>query len=179
MTRGLVRMLENEVMPKVLVLFDSADQRAAGFADLAAEGAKSVKFTEVDIRVVGDDASDGSNRRRLESADVSHYDGVVVAGSDRDISASIEAVLTKAGHSHGEFVDRVFAAVGEGTTIGRRLAELGGIVVGVRAGPADADQSARKTGERVAKVVEWVRHSLSHEHGHGTAHHAHGHHHSH
>ena len=165
-------------MPKVLVLFDSADLHAARLADLAAEGAKRVKFTEVDVRVVGGQTSDGSNRRRLESGDVGQYDGVVIAGSDRDISDSIEAVLSKAGHSHGEFVDRVFAAVGEGTTIGKRLTELGGIVVGARAGSADAEQSARKTGERVAKVVEWVRHSLSHEHGHGNREHS-GHHHSH
>lgn len=167
-------------MPKVLVLFDSADQRAARFADLAAEGAKSVRFTEVDIRVVGDGTPAGSNRRRLDSAEVAdEYDGVVVASSDRDISASIEAALQKAGHSHGEFVDRVFAAVGDGTSAAQHLTDLGGIFVSVRRGANDADRAAKSTGERVAKVVEWVRHSLSHEHGHGKHEHSHGHHHTH
>ena len=154
-------------MPKVLVLFDSSDERAGRLADLAAEGAKSVRFTEVDIRAVGHEASAGTDRKRLESSEVAdQYDGVVIAGSDRDIPAAIEEVLRKAGHSHGHFVDRVFASVGGGSAITKRVSELGGIAVGVRAGSADADQSATKTGERVAKVVEWVRHSLSHEHRH-------------
>ena len=166
-------------MPKVLVLFDSGDQRAERLAELAAEGAKKVRFTEVDIRTVGSEAApDDARRKRLESGDVaSQYDGVVIVGADREPSAAIDALLDgRSGEAKGEFVDRVFAAVSE-TDTSQRLIGLGGIVVGASAGLPDLETTARKTGERVAKVAEWVRHALSHEHGH--SHHAHGSHHAH
>jgi hypothetical protein len=161
-------MLENYVMPKVLVLFDSGDQRAERLAELAAEGAKNVRFTEVDVRVVGDGVpADDARRKRLESDDaVDQYDGVVVVGSDREPSAAINALLAGRSRSaNGEFVDRVFATVSDADT-SQRVSGLGGIVVGMRAGSADLETTARKTGERVAKVVGWVRHALSHEHHH-------------
>src|SRR4051812_33368507 len=98
-------MLENDVMPKVLVLFDSGDQRAERLAESAAEGARKVRFTEVDVRVVGDETpSDGERRKRLESGDaVNQYDGVVVVGSNRELSSAIDFLL--AAHPRGEFVD--------------------------------------------------------------------------
>lgn len=171
MTRGLTRMLEN-VMPKVLVLFDSGDQRAEQLAELAAEGARKIRFTEVDLRVVGAEQAGGAKRKPLESSDaVDQYDGVIVVGSHQEPSAAIETLL--AGHHH-DFIDRVFAAVSESDTARQRLTELGGIVVGVAGGSTDVESTARKTGERVAKVAEWVRHALSHEHGH--SHGAHSHH---
>jgi hypothetical protein len=165
MTRDNTRMLENYVMPKVLVLFDSGDQRAAELAQLAAEGAKNIRFTEVDLRVVGiETVSGGTKRKQLESSEsVIQYDGVVVVGSDREPSAAISALL--AAHPRGEFVDRVFAAVSNADP-SQRLSALGGILVGMPAGSTDLEATARKTGERVAKVAEWVRHALGHEHGH-------------
>ena len=175
-----MRMLENEVMPKVLVLFDSADERAAQLAEFAAEGARSLRFTEVDLRVADDHESPGMSHKRLSVDAVDQYDGILVATSHRDIPPSIERVLARIqASSHGLFVDCVLAAVGDSTPITQRLTELGGIVVGARPGVRDAEESARKTGERVARVVEWVRHSLSHEHGHGDTHHAHSHQHPH
>ena len=157
-------------MPKVLVLFDSRDTRAERLADLAAEGAKNVRFTEVDVRVVGDDAAEtGTKWKRVESGDaVDQYDGVVLVGSDQENSGAIDWLLTKLQRSaNGEFVDRVFAAVYENESAGQRLSGTGGIVVGVAAGSADMETAARRTGERVAKVGEWVRHALSHQHRHG------------
>ena len=167
-------MLEKDVMPKVLVLCDSGDQRADRLAELVAQGAKNVRFTEVDIRVVGSEsASNDARRKRLESGDaVDQYDGIVVVGSDREPSAAIDLLL--AAHHHDDFVDRVFATVSDAET-SHRLSHLGGIVVGMRDGGAGLDDSARKTGERVARVAEWVRHALSHEHGHGHSHHSHSH----
>jgi len=155
-------------MPKVLVLFDSGDQRAERLADLVAEGAKKVRFAEVEVRDVGSaTAVDGAKWKRLESSEaVSEYDGVVVVGSDREPAAAIDALL--AGHArsaHGEFVDRVFAAVSDLDT-SQSLSRLGGILVAAPTGSTDAEATARKIGERVAKVAEWVRHALSHEHGH-------------
>src|SRR5690349_3976032 len=124
-------MLENYVMPKVLVLFDSGDPRAERLAESAAEGAKKVRFTEVDVRVVGTEAaSDGARQKRLESSEaVNQYDGVVVVGSDREPSAAIDLLL--AAHPHSEFVDRVFATVSD-TNASQRLTGLGAIVVGIR-----------------------------------------------
>ena len=154
-------------MPKVLVLFDSGDQGAERLAESAAEGAKRVRFTEVDVRVVGADASTADGKRRLDSSEtVEQYDGVVVVGSDREPSAAIDALLAgRRGSPTGKFIDRVFAAV-SGADINQRLSELGGIMIGVPAGSSDPAATARNIGERVAKVSEWVRHALSHEHGH-------------
>src|SRR5690348_12178156 len=175
MTRDNTRMLENYVMPKVLVLFDSADQRADRLAELAAEGAKRVRFTEVDMRVVGNDSvANTARRKRLASGDaVDQYDGVVVVGSDQEPSAAIDALL--AAHdqnTRGGFIDRVFAAVSDASS-SHRLTELSGIVVGPPTGSTNAESMAGDIGERVAKVAERLRHALSHEHGHGHSHHAH------
>ena len=155
-------------MPKVLVLFDNRDQRAGDLAELAAEGAKKVRFTEVDVRVVGDGAMAAVRQTRFESGDaVDQYDGVVVVGSDRESSVAIEALRTGDPRSaDGEFVNRVFAAVGGGD-VSQQLSALGGIVVGARAGSNDLEATARKIGERVARVAEWVRHALSHERSRG------------
>lgn len=179
MTRDNTRMLENYVMPKVLVLFDSGDHQAERLAALTAEGAKNVRFTEVDVRAVGDEtAAGGATRKRLESSEaVDQYDGVVVVGSDRELSAAINALL--AAHPRGEFVDCVFASVSHADT-SQQLAALGGILVGMSdESTSDLEARARKIGQRVAKVAEWVRHALSHEHGHGQTPHTHSHHHSH
>ena len=164
-------------MPTVLVLFDSRDDDADRLAVLAVDGAKSVRFTEVDVRTVGDEAL--AKRKRLDSSDgVAQYDGVIVIGSDRDVPPGIDALLGELERSgSGEFVDCVFAAIPAGGSAINRLSKLGGIVVGIRADSANDDATARKIGERVAKVAEWVRHALSHEHGH--SHHAHSHQHSH
>lgn len=179
MTRCLTRMLENDDMPKVLVLFDSADHGADRLAERAAEGVKSLRFSEVDVRFVSNDAADGQRWRRLESLDaVNQYDGVIIVGSDRETSAAIDSLLASLERSaEGEFVDQVFAAVPAAGSTANRLSRLGGIAVGTRAGSADETTEAGKIGERVAKVAEWVRHALSHEHGHGHTNHAHAHHH--
>ena len=130
-------------MPKVLVLFDSGDQRADRLAELVAEGAKKVRFTEVDIRVVGNDsASDSARRKRLESGDAAdQYDGVVVVGSHHEPSAAIDALLATRDQAWGGFVDCVFAAVSEAGS-SHRLAELSGIVVGPLTGSTNAESMA-------------------------------------
>ena len=52
-----------------------------------------------------------------------------------------------------------------------RLASFGGIIVAERPSEFTADARAKLVGTRVAKVAEWVRHALSHEHA--RHHHAH------
>jgi hypothetical protein len=159
-------MLENNAMPKVLVLFDSGDEGAERLADWAADGAKKVRFTEVDIRDVGDGSSSGgAHRKRLESGDsIEHYDGVVVVGWHREPLAAIDALRAGYPRANGEFVDRVFATLCAAHQ-SQGASGLGGIVIGAPPGSTDLEMTARKIGERVAKVGEWVRHALSHEHG--------------
>jgi len=171
-------MLENEAMPKVLVLFDSADRGADHLAEIAADGARSVRFTEVDVRVVSDGmASSGTRRRQLESADlVDQYDAVIIVGSNRETPIAIDSLLASLDRStQGDFVDKVFAAIPAGGPTANRLSATGAIAVGLRAGSPNQDAEARKTGERVAKVAEWVRHAISHEHGHSHSDHARSH----
>jgi hypothetical protein len=168
-------MLENNVMAKVLVLFDNRDHRGEQLAELAAQGAKRVRFAEVDVRAVGDDREDSMRRKHIESADeVAQYDGVIVAASDHDVPGAIDTLLATLERSNERgFVDRVFGSIGGGNWLNQRLAAGGGIVIGTRSGAAEPEAQAGATGERVAKVAEWVRHALSHEHGHSHAHHAH------
>jgi NAD(P)H dehydrogenase (quinone) len=48
-------------MPKLLVLFHSRTGRTAALADAMAEGAKSVRFAEVDVRLVHEVDADGAD----------------------------------------------------------------------------------------------------------------------
>src|SRR4051812_10051343 len=101
-------------MPKLLVLFDARSDDVARLADAVAEGARGVRFAEVDVRRAPpsggerdggpDGAPDGaparqdSLHRALESAEaLSAYDAIVVgiapgqeAGAD-EVSRLIEA----------------------------------------------------------------------------------------
>ena len=165
-------------MPKVLVLFDSGDERAERLADWAADGAKKVRFTEVDVRDVGNEPSrSGTSRKRLESRDaIDQYDGVVVVGWHREPPAAIDALRGGHPRANGEFVDRVFASLCAAHA-SDGFSDLGGIVIGAPAGSTDLETTARKIGERVAKVAAWVRHALSHEQSEGHSHQAHSHHH--
>jgi hypothetical protein len=53
---------------------------------------------------------------------------------------------------------------GENTVLLGRVARLGGIIVSEPRGVDDPEARAKGTGKRAARVVEWVRHSLSHAH---------------
>jgi hypothetical protein len=78
------------------------------------------------------------------------------------------------GAPSGAFLNTVFAVLGsDEAELLARVARLGGIVVTVPRTSSDPLQDARTLGERVATVVEWVRHARSHEHGH--SHHSHHH----
>jgi hypothetical protein len=115
----------------------------------------------------------------LESAEqLKAYDGIVIAApAAGEVPSDLDAMLdTLERHeSNDVFANTVFAVVGgENTVLLGRVSRLGGIIVSEPPGMDDPEARARGTGKRAAKVVEWVRHALSHEHGH-----EHGHSHSH
>jgi hypothetical protein len=174
-------------MPKLLVLFYGAESPASTLAETAADGATSVRFTEVDVRAGSARQPEAGRRFKvLDSAEqLRDYDGIIVsAPAAGDVPTELDALLdTLERHeTHDAFANTVFAVLGgENTVLLGRVSRLGGIIVSEARGIDDPEARARGTGKRVAKVVEWVRHSLSHEHGHSHSHpHSHeksGHHH--
>lgn len=103
-------------MPKVLVLFYSRTGSTAALADAVADGAGSVKFTEVELRRVDDLAVPGTvetderskaaratlaqKYRVLESVEsLAQYDALILGSpaGDGGVSAEITKVLEEAG----------------------------------------------------------------------------------
>lgn len=118
-------------MPKVLVLFYSRTGNTAALADAIAEGAATVKFTEVEIRRVPELPFEATTRdgdrtgaagealsrkyRALESVDeLAEYDALVLGSPTRYgvMSAELKHVLDRTGHlwKRGAFVDKVGSA---------------------------------------------------------------------
>lgn len=163
-------------MPKLLVLYVGAESPAAALADAAADGARTVRFTEVDVRV-GEVHSQPTRarHRRLESPDVLRdYAGIVIAcEAAADVPDALNALLRDLERTPSDtFVNSVFGvAGGENTVLPGRVAALGGILIGEPRGATDPEARARQLGARVAKVVGWVAHALSHEQGADHRHH--------
>lgn len=159
-------------MPKVIVLFFGAESPASTLAEAAAEGAASQRFMEVDIRAgAAHQATTGRRHKVLDAPDaLREYDGVVVsAPAAGELPSDLDALLDAAERqsSPDTFTNTVFAVVGgENTVLLGRVSRLGGIIVSEPRGLDDPEARARAAGQRVAKVVEWVRHALSHEHPH-------------
>lgn len=126
-------------MPKTLILHAPA---AAAEAAALADGARAVRFSEVDVR-----AADAA----VSPAD---YDAVVVIGLAPDALAARLAAA-------GPLTDKVGSTAGgddasHWSTL-RALADAGCLLV-----PPTADPAAH--GKRIATVAEWVRHAKSHHH---------------
>ena len=164
-------------MPKVLVLFDDTDAVASTLGEVAAEGARGVRFTEVDVRVFA--AATGSRRKALESLTaIDQYDGVVFAAVNDSPTPALDNFLAALAQTAGaRFANVVFGAMQPHLgNLSAQLLSLGGIVVGQTSA---GDDSARALGARVAQVAGWVRHSLAHEESDAHSGHHHGHHHAH
>ena len=118
-------------MPKVLVLFYSRTGHTARLADAIAEGARGVRFTEVDVRRIDDLTPESAiaqmpewkesrarlagRYRTLESATaLTEYDALVLGAPTRHgvVAAELLNVLDQAGPdwSKGRFVDKVGSA---------------------------------------------------------------------
>jgi len=158
-------------MPKVIVLVSGADDAASSLGVAAADGAKSVRFTEVDVRSTGADAS---RHARVASAHaVTHYDGVVIATASGATDDALMHLLDELARER-EVSTTVFGVAAGDAGLAERVSRLGGVVVSQRAGAdGDAAEQARLLGVRVAKVAGWVRHGLGHEAEHQHAHHHH------
>jgi len=163
-------------MPKLIVLFHAADGAAAALAENAAAGARGVRFTEVDVRALGDTESSGGERqRRLESADqLRDYDGVAVACSGDKVPKELSRLFDDLERAPAKsFVNTVFTLVGpEQATLLTRVVRLGAILVSPPPGADEPGARAAAAGARAAKVVAWIRHAQSHEqHDHEHHHH--------
>lgn len=167
-------------MPKLLVLFDAHREDITLFAEAVAEGARSVRFTEVDVRRISGTAPDGdrvTRHRALEGPEaIAAYDGVVL-GVGVEPSGKEGAFETLA--ATASVMDKVGSAFTETTlsTESRRdvlwsvltpMLDRGMILVQPAAShaPANDVESAREQGKRVAQVIGWVTHARSHHHHH-------------
>ncbi len=166
-------------MPKLIVLFFGAENPAVTLAEAAAEGAKGVRFTEVDLRSGTPHQATEHRAKRLESpAQIREYDGVVLAcpvagGIPSELSSLLDELERS---SAGALSNTVFGVVGaEDTLLATRVMRLGGILVSAPSGVVDPQIRGLRLGTRVATVAGWVRHALSHEreHQHSHAHHEH------
>lgn len=166
-------------MPKLIVLFYGAESPAASLAEAAAHGAAHVRFTEVDLRAGGaHDAGTGKGYPRLSSpAVLADYAGILIAcPAAGEIPADLDRLLAEVERLPDRtFLNTVFGVSGgDNTVLLGRIERLGGIIVAEPRSPIDPEGRARALGERVAKVVSWVRHALGHEahegHSHGHTH---------
>jgi hypothetical protein len=167
-------------MPKLLVLFDPRSNDLAPLADAIAEGARQVRFAEVDVRRMAlatpDDTPVGRHRA-LESADaLATYDGIIVGVAPVEspgespieaLSATTASLTNRVGSAftagrHGD--DRRSALWSVLTPMGDRGMIL--VPPPLSESPADELESARDQGKRVAEVVGWVTHARSHHHHH-------------
>lgn len=176
-------------MPKVLVLFYSRTGNTAAVADAIAEGAGSVKFTEVEVRRLEDlvpasviEAEESwknaraalvKKYRTLESVEsLTQYDALIVGSPARHgmMSAELKHVLDQAGPlaKRGALADKVGSAFGSAPAEGGHETNIMSMLIpmmhlGMIIVPGGEPSAARQQGSRVAKVAEWVRHAKSHE----------------
>jgi len=184
-------------MPKLLVLFQSPSPDVIALAEAAVAGARSVRFAEVDLRLLdaGDagshtTASDGAGRtyRTLEHLDdIAAYDGVILA-VPAAASGATGALAETFGTLGGSLVDKVGSVVTPASGEARNavlsaaltaMGDRGMILVPAPTGNTDATAAewAQRIGRRVAEVIGWVTHARSHHHHEPHQHGDHSHHH--
>ena len=160
-------------MPKTLVLFQGTDADLITLAEAVADGVRSVRFAEVELRQLADAGAPGEGRHRvLTNADeLAGYDGLVLgAGAGPEgVPASVVRLLTEAAplRKQGQLTVSVGAAFATDAgsdaawALLRALGELGVVLVPPGSGVAT---DARQLGHRVAHVVSWITHARSHHH---------------
>ena len=167
-------------MPKLLVLFDARSDDMAPLADAIAEGARRVRFAEVDVRCIARSTPDGvaaTRHRTLESADaLATYDGIVVGAAPVHAEGgaaidSFSATTTKLVNKVGSVFTTARSDADRNTVLWSVLAPMadrGMILVPppVTGSSSDELESARDLGKRVAEVIGWVTHARSHHHHH-------------
>ena len=161
-------------MPKLLVLFEASTDDIARLADAVADGVRSVRFAEVDVRrVAGGEPATRTSYKPVEGADaLAGYDGILLGTHGGGMDPVNDALTTTA--SLVNKVGSVFTSAAGQARRGVLLAALapmadrGMILVPPPLGTAPDDdlESARALGRRVAEVVGWVTHARSHHHHH-------------
>jgi hypothetical protein len=160
-------------MPKTLVLVQGSSDDAAAMAESVAEGVRSVRFAEVDVRQLTEaGASPAGRTGALTGAEeLASYDGLVLvtSGAGARTPPAITQLLTdvRALRQQGRLLLSVGAAFVAGASdddaswaLLRALGELGVVLV-----PPGQDASdARTLGHRTAHVVSWITHARSHHH---------------
>jgi hypothetical protein len=163
-------------MPKLLVLVPARSPELAPLADAVLEGARSVRFAEVDVRSFGDAGDAAESYRPLAGIeDLTTYDGIIVGVPAGDVEGqSFRENLARFDGSLANKVGSAFTTASgaeRATVLWSALAPMadrGMILVPLpfsAEGGANAD-ACRQMGKRVAEVVGWVTHARSHHHHH-------------
>lgn len=163
-------------MPKLLVLIPARDAELAPLADAVAEGARSVRFAEVDVRSVGDAGDPPTSYKSLATTDdLGSYHGIIVGVAAGE--GERQGLLGRLGSFDGSLTDKVGSAFTARSGVDRAavlwsalspMADRGMILVPLpflAGGDSDLDE-CRRIGKRVAEVVGWVTHAKSHHHHH-------------
>lgn len=165
-------------MPKLLVLFQSPSPDVVRLADAAAEGARRVRFAEVDLRrlttadAMAHETSGRASRSLEHLDDIGAYDGLILVV---DRGAEAGAALVRALGAYDGSLENKVGCVLSAAVGGDRHAELWSVLTpladrGMILVPAPFDErepdgeAARRAGTRVAEVIGWVTHARSHHH---------------
>jgi hypothetical protein len=163
-------------MPKLLVLVPARGTDLAPLADAVLEGARSVRFAEVDVRTLGDAADAAPGGKPLAGIDdLASYDGIVVGVPVGDVEgAGLRETFARFG---GSLTNKVGSAFTTGSGAARtavlwsalsHMADRGMILVPLPFSSEDdtSTDACRQMGKQVAEVVGWVTHARSHHHHH-------------
>jgi len=163
-------------MPKLLVLVPARSAELAPLADAVLEGARSVRFAEVDVRSFGDGGDGGASYRPLAGIeDLTTYDGIIVGVPAGDVEGqSLPKTLARFDGSLANKVGSAFttaSGAGRAAVLWSALAPMADREMILVPIPFSAESGAnadacRQMGKRVAEVVGWVTHARSHHHHH-------------
>ena len=161
-------------MPKILILYPAPSVELVSLVDAVVEGARSVRFAEVDVRSFGD-AGDapGSGKQLRGIDDLASYDGIIVGVPAGEVEG--KGLLERLASFDGSLSNKVGSAFTPRTGSDRvaalwsalsPMADRGMILVPLpfaEGGESNAE-ACRRMGKRVAEVVGWVTHARSHHH---------------
>ena len=162
-------------MPKLLVLLPAPSAELAPLVEAVVEGARSVRFAEVDVRSSGDEGDAPAGHKPLAGIDdLASYDGIVVGVPAGDGEGN--GLRERLARFDGSLANKVGSAFTVRSDAGRAaalwsaltpMADRGMILVPL---PFEGNESnadaCRRMGKRVAEVVGWVTHARSHHHHH-------------
>ena len=156
-------------MPKLLIVVPAdADADELALADAVMEGARSVRFAEVEIRRTSPPGDPGGAERSGSSG--GKYSALTAADTLTSYDA-ILAIVPSTGESTPRWIgseslsDVVGAAIATEETRAWSVLSAMGRAAMILLGPGGADPaSARTLGARAVTVAGWVRHVKSHHH---------------